>query len=82
MIATQNIFAMARKSVRSVVVLTVKHSDNAIAKIVVSRLGCVPVGIRYVTKLADMNNCLTRLVPGVCSTETATQSYKILIHSV
>jgi hypothetical protein len=36
MTATQDIFAMARKIAQSVVVTTVKLSDNAIAKIVVS----------------------------------------------
>ena len=63
MTATQNIFVMARKAAQSVAMTTVKLSDNAITKIVVSLSGCVCMGIRCVTRLADMNNYLSRRVP-------------------
>ncbi len=63
MIATQDIFAMARKMAQRVAVATGKPSDDGHCKNSRVPSGCVPAGIRYVTRLARMNNYAARLVP-------------------
>ena len=63
MIATQDIFAMARKMAQRVAGTTGKPSDDGHCKNRRVPPGCVPAGIRCVTYLTGMNNYLTRYVP-------------------
>ena len=82
MVATLYIFARARKTTQHVAGTTGKPSDDALAKIDVSHMGCVPAGIRYVTRLADMSNYLPRLVPGGLLRGNGNAICKTLVGSV